>query len=56
LGNVLVQAIASGRFSSLAEARRHVAQNTELQTYTPQVSAAGEDAMQRYMAVEKRYC
>jgi rhamnulokinase len=56
LGNVLVQAIASGRFASLAEARQQAAQNMELEIFTPQVSAAGEDAMQRYMAIEERYC
>jgi len=55
LGNVLVQAIAHGRFSSLGDARRHVAENTKLKTFTPEVSAAGEDAWQRYLAIEKLY-
>jgi rhamnulokinase len=35
IGNVLVQAIASGRFASLLEARRHVAQNLQLREFTP---------------------
>ena len=56
LGNVLVQAIAYGRFNSLADARRHVAENTKLETFTPEVSAAWEDARQRYLAIEKLYC
>jgi len=56
LGNVLVQAIAHGRFSSLTEARRHAAENTELETFTPRDSAGSEDARQRYLAIEKRYC
>jgi len=56
LGNVLVQAIAHGSFSSLTEARRHVAENTELETFTPRDSAGIEDARQRYMAIEKQYC
>jgi rhamnulokinase len=55
LGNVLVQAIAHGRFSSLAEARQHVAQNTTLEVFTPQVTAVVEEARERYAAIEKRY-
>jgi rhamnulokinase len=55
LGNVLVQAIAQGRFNSLTEARRHVAQNTRLETFTPQISAAVEKARDRYAAIEERY-
>jgi len=35
IGNVLIQAIASGRFASLAEARRHVAQNVRLKEFAP---------------------
>jgi rhamnulokinase len=34
-GNVLVQAIASGRFSSLTEARRHVANNVQFREFIP---------------------
>jgi rhamnulokinase len=56
LGNVLVQAIAQGRFASLAEARQHVAQNTKSETFTPQISAAVEKASDRYMAIEEQYC
>jgi rhamnulokinase len=35
IGNVLVQAIAHGRFASLAEARQYVARNVQSQTYLP---------------------
>jgi rhamnulokinase len=35
IGNVLIQAIASGRFASLAEARRHVAQNVRMREFAP---------------------
>ena len=55
IGNVLVQSIASGRFASLAEARQYVAKNVRLQTFAPQVSAACDEAKQRYAAIEARY-
>lgn len=55
LGNVLVQAIADGRFSSLADARWHVAAHTRLETFTPQPSSANDNARQRYMAIEEKY-
>ncbi len=55
LGNVVVQAIAQGRFSSLAEARQHVAQNMKPENFTPQVSAAMEEANRRYRAIEAQY-
>src|SRR2546421_11236514 len=35
IGNVLVQAIASGRFASLTAARAYVARNTQSQTFMP---------------------
>ncbi len=54
-GNVLVQAIASGRFASLAAARQHVAQNTRLQEFTPRPSPAWTEAAQRFAEVEARY-
>jgi rhamnulokinase len=54
-GNVLVQAIASKRFASLAEARRHVAENVPLKEFTPRRSSALEEAASRYSAIEARY-
>lgn len=56
VGNVLVQAIAHGRFASPAEARRHVAQNLRCREFMPQQrSPALEDAAHRYLALEERY-
>ena len=54
-GNVLVQAIASGRFASLAEARKHVRQNSRLKLFTPRPSPVFNEAARRYAAIEARY-
>lgn len=54
-GNVLVQAIAHGRFASLKDARRHVAQNVRLQRFMPRPSRDWEEAAQHYQAIEARY-
>ena len=51
-GNALVQAIASGQFPSLAEARRHVALNTQLKEFNPRASHAWEEAARRYAKLE----
>lgn len=55
IGNVVVQAIASGRFASLGEARAYVARNLESQTFKPKESIAGEDTMRRYVEIEGQY-
>ncbi|HSE30012.1 MAG TPA: rhamnulokinase family protein [Pyrinomonadaceae bacterium] len=55
IGNVLVQSIANGRFTSLTDARQYVTQNVRLQQFAPQVSAACEDAARRYATLEARY-
>jgi rhamnulokinase len=54
-GNVLVQAIAQGRFATLTEARRHIAHNVRLKKFTPRPSPAWEVAARRYAAIEARY-
>ena len=54
LGNVLVQAVAAGRFATLAEARQHVAANIEPRSFLPQTSPAWEAAAQRYRDIEAR--
>jgi rhamnulokinase len=54
-GNVLVQAIAAGRFASLAEARRHVAANVRLKEFAPAHTPAWAAAARRYAVVEARY-
>lgn len=53
VGNVLVQAVTSGRFTSLAVARDHVRQNVELTAFSPAVNV--ELAAERYSEVEARY-
>ena len=55
IGNVLVQAIAGGRFASLAEARRHVSRNTSLKRFDPRPSPAWEAAARRYAEIEARF-
>jgi len=54
-GNVLVQAVASGRFASLAEARRHVSANVSLRRFEPRSGEKIEEAARRYAEVEARY-
>jgi rhamnulokinase len=52
IGNVLVQAIAAGRFVNLSDARRHTAGNVRLKRFEPQASAAWAQAAARYDAIE----
>jgi rhamnulokinase len=54
-GNVLVQATASGRFASLADARRHVSENVSLRRFEPRSDGRTEEAARRYAEVEARY-
>jgi rhamnulokinase len=55
IGNVLVQGIAAGRFSSLAEGRRYVAQNVKAKRFTPCVNDALREVMDQYRLIEQRY-
>ena len=55
MGNVLVQAIAGGRFASLAEARRHVADHLRLPEIAPRPDATLEARARRYADLESRY-
>jgi rhamnulokinase len=55
IGNVSVQAIAAGRFASLAEARRHVARNVRPKEFTPRRSRAWSEAARRYAEIEARF-
>lgn len=55
IGNAMVQAIASGRFGSLAEARRHIGQNISLRNYAPRPNAAWGKAALDYAEIEARY-
>jgi rhamnulokinase len=55
MGNVLVQAVASGRFVSLADARRHVAKNARLRRFNPRSSHAWQELARRYQSIEARF-
>ena len=52
VGNVLVQAITAGRFSSIAEARDHVRANFELTSFEPRPSDEIEQAAEHYVSIE----
>ena len=54
-GNLLVQAIAAGRFASLTEARRHVAEHLRLGEVTPRPFPGLAERAHRYAALEARY-
>lgn len=54
-GNVLVQAIAAGRFSSLEEARNHIRQNVRLKQFHPQISNDFENGERNYGKIESFY-
>ena len=55
-GNVLVQAVAAGRFASLGAARRHVSENVSPRRFEPRwVTARMEEAARRYAEVEAYY-
>lgn len=55
VGNVLVQAITSGCFQTLVEARRYVSEHTQLRMYEPKPSRAWDEAAERYARIEERY-
>ncbi|MFT3746523.1 MAG: rhamnulokinase family protein [Pyrinomonadaceae bacterium] len=55
VGNVLVQAITAERFSSIADARKHVSDNFDLVEFEPQRSIAIDEASKRYWAIENRF-
>ena len=55
IGNILIQAIAAGRFASLAEARSHIASCIELREFKPQPSRSVEDRARTYAALEEHY-
>ncbi|HUE82896.1 MAG TPA: rhamnulokinase family protein [Pyrinomonadaceae bacterium] len=53
IGNVLAQAIAAGRFASLAEGRQHVRENIRPVRVEPHPSSKWEAAAQRYETVAR---
>ena len=54
IGNVLVQGIAAGRFTSLADGRQYVASKIKARRFTPCVSDALVEARNRYDQIEER--
>jgi len=55
VGNVLVQAIASGHFESLSDAREYVASKIEFENFIPQTVSGFAEAEARYLAIEARF-
>jgi len=55
LGNAVVQAIAAGRFASLAEARSHVARHVQPTSFEPRPTAASARAARRYADIQAQY-
>ncbi len=55
VGNVLVQAITAGRFSSLEMAREYVRANFEFTSFLPEPSSKIDEAAERYAAVENKF-
>ncbi len=55
IGNVLVQAVAAGRFSSLAEARQYLSKNIPMKSFEPNKSDEWRNAADRYATLETRY-
>jgi rhamnulokinase len=55
IGNVVVQAVAAGRFGGLSDGRRHVAENVRPTPFTPKPSRAWERAERRYASIEAQY-
>ena len=55
VGNVLVQAVSSGRFESLAAARSYVETNVEFEEFAPQRLPEIAEAAERYFSIESRF-
>ncbi len=55
VGNVLVQAVTSGRFESLAEARSYVESHVHFEEFTPSAGTDLDHAKTRYSAIEARF-
>jgi len=55
IGNVLVQGIAAGRFSSLVDGRQYVRSKVKARRFTPCVSDALVEARNRYAQIEAQY-
>jgi rhamnulokinase len=51
IGNILVQAIATGAVKSLADARSIVASSFDVKRYEPKAKAEWDDAYERYLKI-----
>jgi rhamnulokinase len=51
LGNIMIQAIASGHIGSLAQGREAIAVSVELGEYAPQAQDGWDEAYQRFLAL-----
>ena len=56
VGNVIVQAISSGRFDSIDQARQYVAKSFAFEEFIPQSTPDLNDAADRYSAIETKFC
>jgi rhamnulokinase len=54
IGNILIQAIAMGEISSLAEGRTIVKDSFDVETYEPINTAAWDEAYARYLKLKKK--
>lgn len=55
IGNILVQAIAMGEISSIAEGRDIVCNSCEMTTYEPHETAAWDEAYARYLKLKELF-
>jgi rhamnulokinase len=55
VGNVLVQAVSSGRFVSLADARQYVRESFSFEEFVPRSGSDLNEASKRYAAIEARF-
>jgi rhamnulokinase len=51
IGNIMVQAVASGAINSIADAREIIRRSFEVTIYEPQDSAGWDEAYDRFLAV-----
>jgi rhamnulokinase len=54
-GNIMVQAIASGRFGSLADARMHLSKHVQVRKFTPRRTSSWQELSRCYTAIESRW-
>ena len=54
IGNLLVQAVATGHISSISEGRAIVRQSFDLKTYDPGDQHAWDGAFERYLELKRK--